>query len=34
MWKKILERFDMQDCKPRCEQKLDYTDGAEMMTDV
>ncbi|XP_032887148.1 uncharacterized mitochondrial protein AtMg00810-like [Amblyraja radiata] len=34
---KILERFDMQDCKPRatpCEQKLNYTDDAEMMTDV
>lgn len=34
---KILERFDMQDCKPRstpCEQKLAYTDGADMMTDV
>lgn len=34
---KILERFDMQDCKPRstpCEQKLNYTDGADMMIDV
>ncbi len=29
---KILERFDMQDCKPRatpCEQKLNYSDDAE-----
>lgn len=35
MWK-ILERFDIQDCKPRatpCEQKLNYTDGAEMMSE-
>lgn len=34
---KILERFDMQNCKPRstpCELKLAYTDDAEKMTDV
>jgi len=34
---KFLGRFNMQDCKPRsspCEQKLDYTDGAEKMADV
>ena len=34
--KKIIERFDMQHCKPRatpCEQKLKYT-YAEMMSDV
>lgn len=34
---KILERFDMQNCKPRttpCEQKLNYADNAELMTDV
>ena len=34
---KMLERFDVQDCKPRaipCEQKLNYTDGAEIMSDA
>ena len=34
---KMLERFGMQDCKPRatpCGQKLDYTDGAEIMSDA
>ena len=34
---KILERFNMQDCKPRstpCEQKLNYTDDAALMSDV
>ena len=34
---KILERFKMVDCKPRstpCEQKLNYTDNADMMIDV
>lgn len=34
---KMLERFDMQDCKPRatpCEQKLNYTDDAKMMNDA
>ncbi len=33
----ILERFDMQNCKSRatpCEQKLNYTDNAELMRDV
>lgn len=35
--KKILERFNMHDCKPRstpCEQKLNYTDDATLMNDV
>lgn len=35
--KKILNRFDMQDCKPRatpCEPKLNYTNSAEVMSDV
>ena len=34
---KILERFNMQDCKPRstpCEQKLNYTNDAALMSDV
>ncbi len=34
---KILDRFDMQDCKPRatpCEPKLNYTNSAEVMSDV
>ncbi len=34
---KILQRFNMQDCKPRstpCEQKLDYNNDAEKMIDV
>lgn len=34
---KILNRFDMQDCKPRatpCEPMLNYTDNAEVMSDV
>ncbi len=34
---KILERFDMQNCKSRatpCEQKLNCTDNAEVMSDV
>lgn len=34
---KILERFNMQNCKPRstpCEQKLNYTDEAALMNDV
>lgn len=34
---KILQRFDMQDCRPRetpCEQKLEYTEGAVKMEDV
>ena len=34
---KILERFNRQDCKPRstpCEQKLNYTDDAPLMSDV
>ncbi len=34
---KILERFNMQNCKPRstpCEQKLKNTDDAKLMTDV
>lgn len=34
---KILQRFNMQDCKPRstpCEQKLNYTDDAKLMDDV
>ena len=33
---KILERFEMQDCKSRetpCEAKLEYTEDAEKMTD-
>ena len=33
----ILERFNMQDCKPRatpCEQKLNYSDDAEVMEEV
>ncbi len=33
----ILERFDMQNCKSRattCEQKLNYTNNAELMRDV
>lgn len=33
----ILERFQMQDCKPRstpCEQKLNYNDDAEKMNNV
>ena len=33
----ILERFNMQDCKPRatpCEQNLNYTDDAVPMEDV
>ncbi len=35
--RKILQRFNMQDCKPRstpCEQKLDYNNDAEKMIDV
>lgn len=34
---KLLERFNMQNCKPRatpCEQKLNYSHGAEKMTDA
>ena len=34
---KILERFDMQNCRPRetpCDQKLDYTENAVKMDDV
>jgi len=34
---KILERFNMQDCRPRetpCDQKLDYTENAVKMDDV
>lgn len=34
---KILERFNMQDCKPRatlCEEKLNYTDDTEKMSDA
>lgn len=34
---KILERFNMQNCKPRstpCEQKLNYTNDAAVMSDV
>lgn len=34
---KILDRFDMQECRTRdtpCEQKVDYTDDAPKMTDV
>ena len=34
---KILERFEMEDCKPRatpCEVKLDYTGNLEVMCDV
>ena len=34
---KILVRFNMQDCKPRstpCEQKLNYTDDAALLSDV
>lgn len=34
---KILERFNMQNCKPRetpCDQKLDYTENAVKMDDV
>lgn len=34
---RILKRFDMEKCKPRatpCEQKLNYTDNAEVMSDV
>lgn len=34
---KILVRFDMQDCKARVtpfEQKVNCTDGVEMMDDV
>lgn len=34
---KILERFNMQDCKPRstpCEHKLNYTDDSALMSDV
>lgn len=34
---KILERFNMQDCRPRstpCEQKLNYTDDAALMSNV
>ena len=34
---KILERFQMEDCKPRstpCEQKLNYSENADMMIDV
>ncbi|KAL6461078.1 hypothetical protein MHYP_G00310440 [Metynnis hypsauchen] len=34
---KILNRFDMQECRTRktpCEQKVDYTDDAPKMTDV
>ncbi|XP_066542004.1 uncharacterized protein [Hoplias malabaricus] len=34
---RILTRFDMQDCKTRvtpCEQKVNYTDDAEMMDNV
>lgn len=33
---KLLERFDMQDCKPRstpCEPKLDYTDDDVKLSD-
>lgn len=33
---KLLERFDMQDCKPRstpCEPKLNYTDDDEKLSD-
>ena len=33
---KLLERFDMQDCKPRstpCERKLNYTDSGEKLSD-
>lgn len=33
---KLLERFNMHDCKPRatpCEQKLDYGHDAEKMAD-
>lgn len=33
---KLLEKFDMQDCKPRltpCEPKLSYTDGQEKLND-
>lgn len=34
---KLLEKFDMQNCKPRaapCEQKLSYTENADVMGDV
>ena len=34
---KILDRFNMQDCKARstpCEQKLNYTDDAALLSDV
>lgn len=34
---KILERFDMENCKPRSthlDQKIHYTDSADMMIDV
>ncbi len=34
---KILDSFDMQDCKPRatpCEQKVSFTDDAEMKSDA
>lgn len=34
---KILNRFDMQDCKQLatpCEPKLNYTDNTEVMSDV
>jgi len=34
---KIIERFDMHQCKPRtnsCEQELDYTDDSEIVSDV